>query len=666
MASTALVAIGLQNDFVLPKGALPVPGAPYLIPIVNSLRAKFHSVVFAIDSHPPDHVSFAASHAGRAVGDFVEAAGYRQLLLPPHCVVDTPGASLDSGLTVQPKDIVVRMGTTARIDSHSCFFDVLRTYETNCHRDLQDRRITALYFCGLATEYCVKFSVLDALELGYSVFVVEDGITGFDSELGAQAIAEMLSRGVTFANSGRILSRPSLSALPPLDGAGSRPVTPTRAPSSLRSIYEESRALQRPISALSAETAAQAQTLQEVSQAVASISFQTADFTKVRAAVESLRDRLKSAQELNGRLEAELARPFVPESDVNELQSPQIEELKNRLKHQEGDIGERERLIRTFKSQLHEIDRQYKRVNAKRIVFDDRRSELLGELERLKSLRAAFDAKQESNRLQIAEITKNCERDLNLLSEELVRIEDEKSQAVERQAVLEAGIAEHKEAIAQSVALVAELEARPTPPLPDLRLLGVDLEARSEKRAANRARIRELFREIDQAATDIVDYKTQKKWLEGSLAEEVAKIEAGEVTDTGNDSPFEKLQLELAKLDEEIEHRELRIPYLRKQLPLCGIKPESVEGEEKDIVEEEDESDFTADELAARVGKLRAARNAARVELARAKEAKAQTEKRLELRKKQLQEVDGLIRTGTSQRLLLGNRAWSEFVDGGT
>jgi nicotinamidase/pyrazinamidase len=202
-SDTALLVIDMQNDFVLPTGSLSVNGATAIVPIVNSLIPKFSLVVWTQDWHPPDHISFVTNHPGRNVYDVVEV-GYSQVLFPAHCVANTPGAEIEKNLNVQAKDVVIKKGTQSKVDSYSCFFDVVKSYSTNAHKELQERKITTLYVAGVATDYCVKWSVLDALELGYKVVVIEDGIAAVDPNCGGGAIAEMKSKGAVFLPSSAV------------------------------------------------------------------------------------------------------------------------------------------------------------------------------------------------------------------------------------------------------------------------------------------------------------------------------------------------------------------------------------------------------------------------------------------------------------------------------
>jgi nicotinamidase/pyrazinamidase len=197
---TALLVIDMQNDFVLPTGSLSVQGATAIVPVVNSLIPKFSLVVWTQDWHPVDHVSFVNNHPGHKVYDVVDA-GYEQVLFPAHCVADTPGAAIEKGLNVQSKDLIIKKGTDSKIDSYSCFFDVVKTHSTNAHTELQARKINTLYVLGVATDYCVKSSVVDALALGYKVFVIEDGIAAVDPAAGNAAIEDLKGKGAVFVRS---------------------------------------------------------------------------------------------------------------------------------------------------------------------------------------------------------------------------------------------------------------------------------------------------------------------------------------------------------------------------------------------------------------------------------------------------------------------------------
>jgi nicotinamidase/pyrazinamidase len=200
MSDVAFVVIDMQNDFVLPTGSLSVKGSEAIVPIINRLRAKFQTVVWSQDWHPPDHISFVTSHPGKKLYDVVKGNGFDQLLFPVHCVAETPGANLHAGLEVNKSDLIIKKGQNKDHESFSCFFD---TGEKSTGGDslLKSKGIKKIYLLGVATDFCVKASVLDALKLGYEVYVIEDGIAAVNEEAGQKAIAEMKQKGAKFIKS---------------------------------------------------------------------------------------------------------------------------------------------------------------------------------------------------------------------------------------------------------------------------------------------------------------------------------------------------------------------------------------------------------------------------------------------------------------------------------
>jgi uncharacterized coiled-coil protein SlyX len=340
-----------------------------------------------------------------------------QLLLLPHCIADTPGAALESTLNIHPKDVFIRKGTNSRIECYSCFSDVLKTYSTNCHQVLQDRNVSELYICGVATDFSVKFTVFDALDLGYSVYVIENAIVGLNLEDSEKATTEMKLKGAVFVNSETVNNRPSLSNLPPLE-----PATPrARQNASPRSIYEENRVLERQLADLSAENARQTGSIAELNRAVGQLTAECADISKVKYAVSTTRDRLQSAQELNAQLQSDLSKPSGADFDLSAPSSLELECLRGLVARQESDIDERKRLIRTFKNRIHDVNRKLKRLLEKRKEQEDVNSGLLGRFDQPKSKQIEDDARQERNRVQIAEIAKSCDRDIDFIAAELAR-----------------------------------------------------------------------------------------------------------------------------------------------------------------------------------------------------------------------------------------------------
>ncbi|HOY66484.1 MAG TPA: bifunctional nicotinamidase/pyrazinamidase [Candidatus Ozemobacteraceae bacterium] len=170
----ALLLVDLQNDF-MPGGALAVQDGDAVVPVANGLIPEFELVVSTQDWHPADHGSFAARHAGRKPGDVIELAGLSQILWPVHCVQNTPGAAFHRALNPLAQRHVIRKGTHRDVDSYSGFFDNGGRHDTGLAAFLRDRDADELFVMGLATDYCVKFTVLDACRLGFRVTVIESG-----------------------------------------------------------------------------------------------------------------------------------------------------------------------------------------------------------------------------------------------------------------------------------------------------------------------------------------------------------------------------------------------------------------------------------------------------------------------------------------------------------
>lgn len=196
MTVRALLLVDLQNDF-MPFGALPVAGGDAVVPVANALIPRFSLVVASQDWHPADHGSFASAHPGTLPGDVVDLGGVSQVLWPDHCVQDMPGASFHSGLDIGGVDHVVRKGADPAVDSYSAFFDNDRRRDTGLAAYLEERGAEELVIMGLATDYCVRATVLDACGLGFGVTVIEDGCRGVDVTPGdsERAFAEMRSAG---------------------------------------------------------------------------------------------------------------------------------------------------------------------------------------------------------------------------------------------------------------------------------------------------------------------------------------------------------------------------------------------------------------------------------------------------------------------------------------
>jgi len=201
----ALVLVDLQNDF-LPGGALAVPEGDRVIPLANELQKHFELVAATQDWHPADHGSFAASHPGRKVGEVIDLHGLPQILWPVHCVQNTPGAELAPGVDQSRIGRVFHKGIDQRIDSYSTFFDNAHRRSTGLGEYLKGEGVTDVYLAGLATDYCVKFSALDARHLGFNTSVVLDACRGIDLKMGdiERAVDEMRHAGTQIIRSDQL------------------------------------------------------------------------------------------------------------------------------------------------------------------------------------------------------------------------------------------------------------------------------------------------------------------------------------------------------------------------------------------------------------------------------------------------------------------------------
>lgn len=177
--SEALIVIDIQNDFC-PGGALAVADGDAIIPRVNALMAEFPTVVLTQDWHPRHHASFAVNHPGAAPFSLTNMPYGPQVLWPTHCVQATEGADFHPSLATDPAHLVIRKGFRPQIDSYSAFFENDRSTTTGLDGYLKARGITAITLVGLATDYCVAYSALDAVRLGYSVRVLMGACRAID------------------------------------------------------------------------------------------------------------------------------------------------------------------------------------------------------------------------------------------------------------------------------------------------------------------------------------------------------------------------------------------------------------------------------------------------------------------------------------------------------
>ena len=204
--NSALILVDLQPDF-LPGGPLGVPEGDTILPTVVALAGVFDTVVATQDWHPPDHGSFAANHEGHAPGEVIQLDGLDQILWPTHCVAGTPGAELLPQIRELPLAAVFRKGTDPRIDSYSGFFDNGRRASTGLDKWLEERDITDVAICGLALDYCVKFTALDAIDLGLQTTLIRDATRAVNLQPGdgERAVEAIREAGGEIVDSSRFL-----------------------------------------------------------------------------------------------------------------------------------------------------------------------------------------------------------------------------------------------------------------------------------------------------------------------------------------------------------------------------------------------------------------------------------------------------------------------------
>ena len=196
MSARCLIVTDVQNDF-MPGGALAVPRGDEVVAVINRAAARFDNVVLTQDWHPPGHASFASSHPGAKPFDTVSLPYGRQVLWPDHCVQGTPGAALHAALDIPHVQLVMRKGHHRDIDSYSALLEADRKTATGLAGYLKERGIQALCLCGLATDFCVAWTALDARAAGFEVSIVEDACRAIDLDGSlARAWSDMAAAGV--------------------------------------------------------------------------------------------------------------------------------------------------------------------------------------------------------------------------------------------------------------------------------------------------------------------------------------------------------------------------------------------------------------------------------------------------------------------------------------
>ncbi|MFB5945253.1 bifunctional nicotinamidase/pyrazinamidase [Albibacterium profundi] len=180
-AKKALIIVDMQNDF-LPRGSLAVAGGDEVLPVVNKIQSEFNLIVATQDWHPVDHASFASNHAGKNAMDIIDLDGLQQILWPDHCVQGSKGAEFSVDLETHRIELIVRKGTNKRIDSYSAFFDNGHKKSTGLAGYLIERGVQQVTVCGLAADFCVYYTAMDALELGFQAEILLDGTRAIDPD----------------------------------------------------------------------------------------------------------------------------------------------------------------------------------------------------------------------------------------------------------------------------------------------------------------------------------------------------------------------------------------------------------------------------------------------------------------------------------------------------
>jgi nicotinamidase/pyrazinamidase len=177
----ALIVVDVQNSF-LPGGSLAVPNGDVVIAPINRLAGSFRNVVLTQDWHPAGHISFASSHAGKQPFERIDLPYGPQILWPDHCVQGSEGAALHADLDIPHAQLIIRKGCNPKVDSYSTFIEADRVSKTGLDGYLAERGIRTVYIAGLATDFCVAWSAIDAKALGFEAHVVEDACRGIDTE----------------------------------------------------------------------------------------------------------------------------------------------------------------------------------------------------------------------------------------------------------------------------------------------------------------------------------------------------------------------------------------------------------------------------------------------------------------------------------------------------
>jgi nicotinamidase/pyrazinamidase len=201
----ALIVIDVQRDFC-PGGALPVPNGDSVIPVIHRIAPRFQHIVLTQDWHPPGHISFASTHPGKKVHDAIPTSEGEQRLWPDHCVQGTRGADLHPDLRLPQAGLILRKGFRSQMDSYSAFFENDHATPTGLAGYLRERGLERLFFAGLAYDFCVGFSALDARRCGFAATVLRDACRAIDASGSVAAMeAAFACDGVSILESSALL-----------------------------------------------------------------------------------------------------------------------------------------------------------------------------------------------------------------------------------------------------------------------------------------------------------------------------------------------------------------------------------------------------------------------------------------------------------------------------
>lgn len=203
-AQTALIIVDMQNDF-MPNGALAVQNADKIIQPINQLAKHFQNVILTQDWHPDEHISFADNHTNQQAFDYIELSYGQQVLWPKHCVQGSQGAEFHRDLNIPHAQLIIRKGYHTEIDSYSAFLEADKKTATGLASYLRERKMNTVYIVGVATDYCVKWTALDAQQAGFKTYVIEDLCKAIDINGSlADAWVEMSEAGVQRVRSEQI------------------------------------------------------------------------------------------------------------------------------------------------------------------------------------------------------------------------------------------------------------------------------------------------------------------------------------------------------------------------------------------------------------------------------------------------------------------------------